>query len=111
MSIFLPHALEYNLELRTSEIAELLLPLAGAERYAAVPEHHRAENAIRVIRDMQDELFQHCQLPRNLQETGKVQKEQFETIARATLNDGSVIFNAKEVDFDDAMTLLEKAWA
>ncbi len=75
-----------------------------------MPEHRRAENAIRVIRDMQDELFQHCRLPRNLQETGKVQQEQFETIARATLNDGSVIFNAKDVDFDDAMTLLEKAW-
>ena len=110
MSIFLPHALEYNLEVSSSEIAELLLPLAGAERYANVPEHRRAENAIRVIRDMQDELFQHCRLPRNLQETGKVQQEQFETIARATLNDGSVIFNAKDVDFDDAMTLLEKAW-
>ena len=110
MSIFLPHALEYNLEVSTSEIAELLLPLAGADRYATVPENRRAENAIRVIRDMQDELFQYCQLPRNLQETGKVQREQFETIARAALNDGSVIFNAKEVGFDDAMMLLEKAW-
>lgn len=110
MSIFLPYVLEYNLETCRQEIAELLLPLAGAERYATVPEHHRAENAIKVIRDMQDELFQHCQLPRNLQETGKVQQEQFETIARATLNDGSVIFNAKDVGFEDAMTLLEKAW-
>jgi len=110
MSIFLPYVLEYNLETCRQEIAELLLPLAGAERYASVPEHHRAENAIKVIRDMQDELFQHCQLPRNLQETGKVQQEQFETIARATLNDGSVVFNVKEVGFDDAMMLLEKAW-
>jgi len=37
-----------------------------------------------------------------LKETGKVQKDQFEAIAKATLNDGFIIFNAREVDFDDA---------
>jgi alcohol dehydrogenase len=55
-------------------------------------------------------LYQHCQLPRTLKETGKVNKDQFEAIATAALNDGSIIFNAKEVDFDDAMMLLERAW-
>ena len=111
MSIFLPHALEYNLEVSRNEIAELLLPLAGAERYAQVPANQRAESAIDMIREMRDQLYQYCQLPRTLQESGKVQKDQFESIARAALNDGSVIFNAKDVDFDDAMRLLEKAWS
>ena len=111
MSIFLPHALEYNLEVSRNEIAELLLPLAGAERYAQVSANQRAESAIDMIREMRDQLYQYCQLPRTLQESGKVQKDQFESIARAALNDGSVIFNAKDVDFDDAMRLLEKAWS
>ena len=35
MSILLPHVLEYNLDKRGSEIGQLLLPLAGPERYAA----------------------------------------------------------------------------
>ena len=110
MSIFLPYVLEYNLENCSEEIAELLLPLAGAERYAQVPAQTRAETSIKVIREMRDQLHQYCELPRTLKETGKVQKDQFETIARATLNDGSVIFNAKEVEFNDAMALLESAW-
>jgi len=110
MSIFLPYALEYNLEVSRNEIADLLLPLAGPEGYAQVPGNKRAESVIRIIRDMRDDLYQHCQLPRTLQETGKVKKDQFESIARTALNDGSIIFNAKDVDFDDAMTLLERAW-
>lgn len=110
MSIFLPYALEYNLETCRQEIAELLLPLTGAERFARTAAELRAETSISVIREMRDKLHQYCQLPRTLQESGKVRKDQFETIARAALNDGSLIFNAKDVDFDDAMTLLEKAW-
>jgi len=110
MSIFLPYVLEYNLESCRRDIADLLLPLAGAEHFAQVPEQRRAEESIKVIREVRDQLYQHCQLPRTLKETGKVQKDQFESIARATLNDGSIIFNVKEVDFDDAMRLLESAW-
>lgn len=110
MSIFLPYALEYNLETCKEEIAELLLPLAGAERYAQVSPQDRAETSIQVIREIRDQLYQHCELPRTLEETGKVQRDQFEAIAKATLNDGSIIFNAEEVDYDDAMKLLESAW-
>ena len=110
MSIFLPHGLEYNLANCRVDIASLLLPLVGADRYAKVPESQRAEASIKTIRDIRDQLFDSCQLPRTLKETGKVQREQFEAIARATLNDGSVIFSTRDVDFDDALMLLEKAW-
>lgn len=110
MSIFLPYALEYNLETCRKEIAGLLLPLAGADRFARTAEELRAETSISVIREIRDQLHQYCQLPRTLKESGKVRKDQFEAIARTALNDGSVVFNAKEVDFDDAMMLLEKAW-
>ena len=110
MSIFLPTVLEYNLDTCREEISELLLPLVGAESFAKVPAAQQAENSIAVIRKIRDQLYQHCQLPRTLQETARVRKDQFETIARTALNDGSMIFNAKEADFDDLMMLLEKAW-
>lgn len=50
----------------------------------------------------QDILFILCELG--------VSAFEFEAIARATLNDGFIIFNAREVDFDDAMNLLEASW-
>ena len=59
MSIFLPYVLEYNLETCRQEIADLLLPLAGAERYAQVAEQQRAETSISVIREMRDQLYQY----------------------------------------------------
>ena len=110
MSIFLPYVLEYNLEKCRADIAQLLLPLEGADRYAQVAESERAEAAIQSIRDLRDKLYGYCELPRTLKETGKVRRDQFETIARATLNDGPIVINAREVDFDDAMMLLEKSW-
>lgn len=110
MSIFLPYALEYNLDTREQHIGELLLPLSDPATYSSEPVSNRAGRAIGLIRDLRDELHKRCQLPRTLKETGKVKKDQFESIARATLNDGSIIFNAKDVDFQDAMMLLEKAW-
>jgi alcohol dehydrogenase len=110
MSIFLPYVLEYNLETSRQDIADLLLPLAGAERFAKEPAQQRAETSISIVREMRDQLYQYCQLPRTLKESGKVQKDQFEAIARMTLNEGPIIFNAKDVDFDDAMNLLEAAW-
>ena len=110
MSIFLPTVLEFNLDTSREEISELLLPLVGAESFAQVPVGQQAENSIAAVRKIRDQLYQHCQLPRTLQETARVRKDQFETIARTALNDGSMIFNAKEADFDDLMMLLEKAW-
>lgn len=110
MSIFLPYVLEYNLEKCRADIGELLLPLEGGDRYARVAESERAEAAIQSIRGLRDRLYGYCELPRTLKETGKVRREQFETIARATLNDGPIVINAREVDFDDAMMLLEKSW-
>ena len=110
MSIFLPYALEYNLDTSGHHIGELLLPLSDPATHTGEPVSSRANRTIGLIRDLRDELHQRCQLPRTLKETGKIHPDQFETIAKAALNDGSIIFNAKEVDFKDAMGLLEKAW-
>ena len=110
MSILLPAVLEYNLPARREAIGELLLPLAGAEVYANTPPAQRAEEAIAHIKWLKDEIHARCGLPRTLSETGKVEKSQLEQIAAMSLDDGSIIFNPVEVDREEALAVLQKAW-
>ncbi|OUS24211.1 alcohol dehydrogenase [Gammaproteobacteria bacterium 45_16_T64] len=110
MSIFLPHALEYNLHNGQHQLSELLLPLAGAEVYSRTPTDQRSQAVINFIHDLKDDLFERCQLPRSLSETGKVNKEHFARIVELTVDDAALILNPIEVDRDDAMALLHKAW-
>ncbi|HEX4869686.1 MAG TPA: iron-containing alcohol dehydrogenase [Moraxellaceae bacterium] len=111
MSLFLPYVLEYNKDVNGERIGELLLPLAGADAYATTPRQERAERAIGHIRWLRDELYNRCKLPRTLKETGKVSEPQLEQIADLTINDGSIIFNPKETDREEALAILKRAWA
>lgn len=110
MNLFLPYVLEYNQDVNGDKIADLLLPLAGPEVYAHTPADQRAAKAISVIRGMRDELHSKTKLPRTLQETGKVKKEQLIEVAKKALDDGSIIYNPKEASHDDLIGILEKAW-
>lgn len=110
MNLFLPYVLEYNKDLNGDKIADLLLPLAGADIYAQTPANQRANKAIEFLNIMRDRIHSLTKLPRTLSETGKVSKEQFEEIAEKALNDGSIIYNPKEANFKDLKSILEKAW-
>ncbi|MFP5430492.1 MAG: iron-containing alcohol dehydrogenase [Gammaproteobacteria bacterium] len=110
MNLYLPYVLEYNKDVNGERIAELLLPLAGADVYAATPKAQRADKAIAVIRTLRDEIHQRCGLPRTLQETGKVREDQLEQIAELAVNDGSIIFNPKEADRAELLGVLKLAW-
>ena len=110
MNLFLPYVLEYNKDVNSERIADLLLPLAGAEVYAQTPAQQRADKAIQTIRDMRDKIYEKTKLPRTLQETGKVRKDQLKDIATLAINDGSIIFNPKEATVEDILGVLEKAW-
>jgi len=110
MSLFLPYVLEYNMDVNGDRIADLLLPLVGDEVYAATPKAQRAQKAIAHIRAMRDELYARCKLPRTLKETGKVSLDQLEHVADLTINDGSIIFNPKETDYEEALAILKAAW-
>jgi alcohol dehydrogenase len=111
MNLFLPYVLEYNMDVNGERIGELLLPLAGADVYAATPKAQRAQKAVATLRALRDELYNRCKLPRTLKETGKVSEDQLEQVADLTINDGSIIFNPKEVDRDEALAVLKRAWA
>lgn len=110
MNLFLPYVLEYNFSVNANKVADLLLPLAGAEIYANTPEEHRAEHVITMILAMRDRLFEQVQLPRTLRETHKVSLEQLDEIAEKALDDGSIIYNPKEVTLTDLKNILQKAW-
>ena len=56
-------------------------------------------------------LYKRCELPRTLKETGKVLENQLESIAKLALDDGSIMFNPREVSHEDAMAVLRRAWA
>jgi len=111
MSILLPAVLDCNMETSGARIGELLLPLAGAEVYAATPVSQRAARAVQTIRLLRDNLYTRCQLPRTLQETGKVTQDQLPHIADLAINDGSIIFNPKESDRAELLAVLNAAWA
>ncbi|NHC04312.1 iron-containing alcohol dehydrogenase [Acinetobacter sp. 187] len=110
MNLFLPYVLEFNKDVNGHKIAELLLPLAGADIYAQTPAHARADKAIAFINTMRDHIYSSTKLPRTLRETGKVTEAQFDEIAEKALNDGSIIFNPKETSLEDLKSILKKAW-
>lgn len=111
MSLFLPYVLEYNLETIREPLGELLLYLDGPEVYATTPASRRAEASISAIRRLRDALYKHCKLPRTLKETGKVEADQLDRIAALALDDGSIMFNPKEVTLEGARAVLQRAWA
>lgn len=110
MSIFLPYGLEYNLELKGKEIGELLLPLGGPDLYARTPQDKRPEKTIELVFELREKLYQLCRLPRTLKEAG-IAEDKLGKIARAAINDPSIIFNPAELEYDEALQVLKKAYA
>lgn len=111
MNLFLPTVLDYNRPEVDSELARLLLPLVGAERFAATPAHQRAEATITAIRTLRDTLWQAVKLPRTLSEAGVSDRSLLTEIRDLAINDGAMLFNRKDADREQLLTLLERAWA
>jgi len=109
MAIILPVVMEYNFDKSSHYYAELLLPLAGDEVFAKTPASDRARRSIETIRDLNATLNRLCGLPVSLKEAG-VEENQFEEIARTAIGDGSLIFNPEEVEFEDALEIVRKAY-
>lgn len=110
INVFLPHVLEYNLAQVAATIGELLLPLAGAEQYAKTPAAQRPQETIAAVRRLQQALHARTQLPHTLQAAG-VERDLLPEIAKAALNDGSITANPVEMEYADAIKVLERAYA
>ncbi|MFM5425386.1 iron-containing alcohol dehydrogenase [Aeromonas veronii] len=111
MNLFLPTVLDYNRPEVDNELARLLLPLVGAERFAATPAHQRAEATITAIRTLRDTLWQAVKLPRTMNEAGVSDRSLLTEIRDLAVNDGALLFNRKDADREQLLTLLERAWA
>ncbi|TNI89929.1 iron-containing alcohol dehydrogenase [Aeromonas allosaccharophila] len=111
MNLFLPTVLDYNRPEVDGELARLLLPLVGAERFAATPAHQRAEATITAIRTLRDTLWQAVKLPRTMSEAGVSDRSLLTEIRDLAINDGALLFNRKDADREQLLTLLERAWA
>ena len=111
MNLFLPTVLDYNRPEVDNELARLLLPLVGAERFAATPAHQRAEATITAIRTLRDTLWQAVKLPRTMSEAGVSDRSLLGEIRDLAINDGAMLFNRKDADREQLLTLLERAWA
>jgi alcohol dehydrogenase len=111
MTILLPAVMKYNLSACKERYGELLLYLAGPEVYAQTPKEDRANAAIRFLTELRQSLAEKTGLPITLVETGKVRREDFEEVAYTALNDGAIIVNPVQADFEDIVALLEEVWS
>ncbi|WP_346209847.1 iron-containing alcohol dehydrogenase [Aeromonas salmonicida] len=110
MNLFLPTVLDYNRPGIDPELARLLLPLVGAERFAAIPATERAQAAIQALCALRDSLWQAVKLPRTLREAGVTDKGLLPEIRDLAINDGALLYNRKDADRAQLLDLLERAW-
>lgn len=109
MTILLTHGMQFNFEKVGHLYGELLLPLAGPDVYANTPKENRADKTIETIKELQNSLRTKAGLPMHLSEVG-VKKEDFNRIAEKAMNDGALLFNAREVNYEDILHILEQAY-
>ncbi|MDM5067762.1 iron-containing alcohol dehydrogenase [Aeromonas salmonicida] len=110
MNLFLPTVLDYNRPGIDPELARLLLPLVGAERFAATQATERAQAAIQALCTLRDSLWQAVKLPRTLREAGVTDKGLLPEIRDLAINDGALLYNRKDADRAQLLDLLERAW-
>ena len=110
MNLFLPAVLDYNRPEIDLELARLLLPLAGAERFAATPAALRPQASLDAINSLRDTLWEAVRLPRTLAEAGVTDRAVLQDIRDLAINDGALLYNCKDADREQLMALLEQLW-
>jgi alcohol dehydrogenase len=118
LAIMLPYSLEYNMSKNGRLIAELLLPLAGTHAFAETPKHLRAERVVAVIRGFNQRLHdltggRHPLCLNELKElSGRllIPETSLEKIAQSARNTVAIFGNPQEMDANDALSVLHRAW-
>ncbi|USV56349.1 iron-containing alcohol dehydrogenase [Aeromonas encheleia] len=110
MNLFLPAVLDYNRPGIDEELARLLLPLVGAERFAATPAAMRAQASLDALCVLRDSLWQAVRLPRTLAEAGVTDRAVLKDIRDLAINDGALLYNRKDADREQLLALLEQVW-
>jgi alcohol dehydrogenase len=109
------YGLEYNLHKTGHLTGELLFPLKGAEAYNSAKPEERPLLAIAAIRGLNAELRKATggKHPTCLKEivdrNGNlmVPRESLPDIAKLSLNDGAMVYNPEDLDYNDMLMVLE----
>jgi len=106
MGILLPHVLETQLSEDNYHISDLLLPLAGFDKYAETGADLRGERAIGILYNFQRDLFAAGggAIARTLRDA-EVPKEILQDLAKKAFGYGSGC-----VDMEGYLKILEQAW-
>ena len=106
-AILLPWCLQYNIPKVPEYIAELSGLLGGAGAYLKPVE--QAEETVSLIRNLLKTLNSVSGIPQKLRDA-KVEKDQLSEAAQAAINDGALIYNPREVSYEDALHVYQKAF-
>jgi len=106
-AVLLPWCLEYNLD-KVPELIAQLSPILGDNKTYS-NDKDQAESTIFIIRNLLNNLNRITGLPTKLRDAG-VTEEKLQAAAKGAINDGAVLYNPKEVCFDDALEIYKKAF-
>lgn len=105
--ILLPHGMEYNFEECKEKYAKLAQFMGADVTELSVDD--AAKKAIEAVRNLHKELNALGAIPINLKEAG-VPEESLEAIAQAAEEDGTTIYNLREVVAEDILMHLKNAY-
>jgi len=106
-AIFLPFGMEYNIQKVPDYIARIGGILDPSIRSMDV--RAQATKTVSIIRELSARLNKISSLPIRLRDAG-VTQDKLPAIAHAAINDGSLIYNPVEMDYDEALTVLKNAY-
>lgn len=106
-AILLPHGMEYNFEVSKQKYAELL-PFMGVDG-SGLSVEEAARKAIEAVRGLGRQLSALDAIPTRLRDTG-VSQEILPQIAEAAVEDGTIVYNPREVVAEEILKHLEAAY-
>ncbi|MBC2716868.1 MAG: iron-containing alcohol dehydrogenase [Desulfobacteraceae bacterium] len=105
--IFLPFGMEYNFEEIKEKLARLA-PVMG-EDISGLSEDEAAKLAIAAVRKLSKQLNELDALPLRLRDVG-VPEDGLEAIAEGAINDGTSFYNPREMDEEELLPYIQKAY-
>jgi alcohol dehydrogenase len=106
-AILLPFGMEYNLKKAPERIATMAQYMGIKDLPDKVNE--RAKAAIQAVRDLNKKLNKLSGIPLTLADAG-VAEDQLSEIAKASVNDGSCLYNPEDITVKSALAVLKKAY-
>jgi len=106
-AILLPHGMEYNFDVCKEKFAELA-PVMGVD-VTGKSIDEAARGAIAAVRDLGRQLYALDALPVRLRDAG-VPEESLPAIAEAATEDGTIVYNPREVMAEEILVHLKNAY-